>query len=94
MTRLKEVLTNKKIIIPKQMSDKMSAKPIMTRLKKVLDDKKMKQKELSVKSEIGEYKISLLCSGKATNIHLATAKKICDVLNCTLDQAFGDVIAR
>jgi DNA-binding Xre family transcriptional regulator len=54
----------------------------------------MTQKDLAIKSDIGEYKISLLCSGKATNIHLATAKKICDVLNCTLDQAFGDVIAR
>jgi DNA-binding Xre family transcriptional regulator len=66
----------------------------MTRLKKVLNDVKMTQKDLAIKSDIGEYKISLLCSGKATNIHLATAKKICDVLNCTLDQAFGDVIAR
>jgi DNA-binding Xre family transcriptional regulator len=66
----------------------------MTRLKKVLNDIKMTQKDLAIKSDIGEYKISLLCSGKATNIHLATAKKICDVLNCTLDQAFGDVIAR
>lgn len=66
----------------------------MTRLKKVLNDIKMSQKDLAIKSDIGEYKISLLCSGKATNIHLATAKKICDVLNCTLDQAFGDVIAR
>jgi DNA-binding Xre family transcriptional regulator len=66
----------------------------MTRLKKVLNDDKMTQKDLAIKSDIGEYKISLLCSGKATNIHLATAKKICDVLNCTLDQAFGDVIAR
>jgi DNA-binding Xre family transcriptional regulator len=54
----------------------------------------MTQKELSTKADIGEYKISLLCSGKATNIHLVTAKKICDVLNCTLDEAFGDVIAR
>ena len=66
----------------------------MTRLKKVLNDIKMSQKDLAIKSDIGEYKISLLCSGKTTNIHLATAKKICDVLNCTLDQAFGDVIAR
>jgi DNA-binding Xre family transcriptional regulator len=65
-----------------------------TRLKKVLKDKKMTQKDLSVKADIGEYRISLLCSGKATNIQLITAKKICDVLNCTLDEAFGDVIAR
>jgi DNA-binding Xre family transcriptional regulator len=54
----------------------------------------MTQKDLSVKADIGEYRISLLCSGKATNIQLITAKKICDVLDCTLDEAFGDVIAR
>jgi DNA-binding Xre family transcriptional regulator len=65
----------------------------MTRLKKVLFDKGMTQKELAKKADIGEYKISLLCSGKAKNIHLITAKRICDVLNCTLDQAFGDIMA-
>ena len=54
----------------------------------------MTQKDLSVKADIGEYRISLLCSGKETNIQLITAKKICDVLDCTLDEAFGDVIAR
>jgi DNA-binding Xre family transcriptional regulator len=64
----------------------------MTRLKKLLFNRKMTQKELARKSDIGEYKISMLCSGKAKNIHLVTAKRICDVLDCTLDQAFGDII--
>lgn len=66
----------------------------MTRLKKLLIDRNMTQKQLSEKSDIGEYKISHLCSGKATNIHLLTAKKICDVLNCTLDEAFGDIVSK
>jgi DNA-binding Xre family transcriptional regulator len=66
----------------------------MTRLKRVLKEKKMTQKQLSVKSDIGEYKISLLCSGKSKNLYLSTAKKICEVLDCTLDEAFGDVIAQ
>lgn len=66
----------------------------MTRLKKMLNDKNMTQKQLAEKSDIGEYKISLLCSGKVNNLHLSTAKKICDVLDCTLDDAFGDIIAK
>lgn len=66
---------------------------ILTRLKKVLKNKDLTQKQLAEKSDIGEYKISLLCSGKARNIHLTTAKKICDVLDCTLDEAFGDIMA-
>jgi len=66
---------------------------IVTRLKKVLKNKDLTQKQLAEKSDIGEYKISLLCSGKARNIHLTTAKKICDVLDCTLDEAFGDIMA-
>ena len=66
---------------------------IKTRLKHVLIKKKMSQKTLAEETDIGEYKISLLCSGKAKNIHLATARRICDVLNCTLDEAFGDVLA-
>ena len=66
---------------------------ILTRLKNVLRNKNLTQKQLAEKSDIGEYKISLLCSGKARNIHLTTAKKICDVLNCTLDEAFGDIMA-
>lgn len=66
---------------------------VNTRLKQMLKVKDMTQKQLSEKSDIGEYKISLLCSGKSRNIQLLTAKKICNVLNCTLDEAFGDIIA-
>jgi DNA-binding Xre family transcriptional regulator len=65
---------------------------VKTRLKQVLNNKKMSQKALAEKTDIGEYKISLLCSGKATNIHLLTARRICDALNCTLDEGFGDVL--
>lgn len=66
----------------------------MTRLKKVLIKKKMTQKQLADLSEIGEYKISQLCTGRTKNIHLSTAKRICDVLDCTLDEAFGDIVAQ
>lgn len=69
------------------------AEKLNTRLKQVLKVRNLTQKQLSEKADIGEYKISLLCSGKSRNIHLSTAKKICDVLKCTLDEAFGDIIA-
>jgi len=64
----------------------------MTRLKKMLLDRKITQKELARLSEVAEYKISQLCAGKSKNLYITTAKKICEVLNCTLDDAFGDVI--
>jgi DNA-binding Xre family transcriptional regulator len=62
-----------------------------TRLKKILIEKKMTQKELSKISDVAEYKISQLASGTISNIYLTTAKRICEVLQVTLDDAFGDV---
>lgn len=64
-----------------------------TRLKSLLKEKGMTQKELSIKSEIAEYKISMLCTGQSKNLHLTTAKRICDVLECSIDDAFGDIEA-
>jgi DNA-binding Xre family transcriptional regulator len=62
-----------------------------TRLKKILIERKMTQKELSKISDVAEYKISQLASGTISNIYLTTAKRICEVLQVTLDDAFGDV---
>lgn len=64
----------------------------MTRLKKLLNDKKMSQKQLSKLSDVAEYKISQLCVGKSKDLFVSTARKICESLNCTLDDAFGDLI--
>jgi DNA-binding Xre family transcriptional regulator len=64
----------------------------MTRLKKVLNDKNISQKQLAKMSEVAEYKISQLCMGKSKDLFLSTAKRICEVLNVSLDDAFGDVI--
>lgn len=64
----------------------------MTRLKKVLTDKKMSQKELAKLSDVAEYKISQLCMGKSKDLFMSTAKRICEVLNCSLDDAFGDIM--
>ena len=63
----------------------------MTRLKKILNDKKMSQKKLAKLSDVAEYKISQLCMGKAKDLFFSTAQRICDTLNCSLDDAFGDM---
>jgi hypothetical protein len=76
-------------IVSNQIKQKKMSK---TRLKQLLDDKEISQKELAKASDVQEYRISLLCRGKSNNIHLLTAKKICDFLNCSLDDAFGDVL--
>jgi DNA-binding Xre family transcriptional regulator len=64
----------------------------MTRLKRILFDKEMTQKKLAKLSDVEEYKISLLCRGKAKDVRISTARRICDVLQVSLDEAFGDVI--
>ena len=48
----------------------------MTRLKIILYEKRMSQKELAKLSDVEEYKISLLCKGKAKDLCLSTAKRI------------------
>jgi DNA-binding Xre family transcriptional regulator len=63
----------------------------MTRLKMILLEKKMSQKELAKLSDIGEYRISLLCNGIAKDLRISTAKRICEVLQVSLDDAFGDM---
>jgi|TARA_B110000503_G_C7094872_1_gene391107 putative transcriptional regulator len=63
----------------------------MTRLKKILNDKKMSQKELAKLSDVAEYKISQLCMGKSKDLFFSTAQRICDTLKCSLDDAFGDI---
>ncbi len=64
----------------------------MTRLKKLLIEKEISQKELAKLSDVAEYKISQLCMGKSKDLFVSTAKRICDVLNVSLDEAFGDLI--
>jgi putative transcriptional regulator len=64
----------------------------MTRLKKILEDREMSQKELAKLSDVAEYKVSQLCMGKSKDLFLSTAKRICDVLKVSLDDAFGDVM--
>jgi len=41
---------------------------------------------------IPAYKISLITSGRTNNLYMTTAKKICEVLQVNLDDAFGDIV--
>ena len=63
----------------------------MTRLRKVLKEKNITQKELSAKADVGEYRISRLCNGRDKNFEIQTAIRIVKVLSCSLDDAFGDI---
>lgn len=61
-----------------------------TKLKKLLKKKGIKQYQLAVLAGMCEWQISNLCNGKQVDILLSTAMRICNALNCTLDEAFGD----
>lgn len=62
-----------------------------TKLRIILDTKRIMQKDLAKKADVEIYQISEICSGKRTgNIMLSTAKRIVKVLGVTLDEAFGD----
>lgn len=61
-----------------------------TKLKDILQKKNVRPMKLASNSGIANNIISNLISGIQTNLHLDNAKKICNVLDCTLDEAFGD----
>ena len=61
-----------------------------TKLRQILKARSMTQKELSEKAGIECYQVSLICSNHNKDILLSTAKKICNALDCSLDEVFGD----
>lgn len=63
-----------------------------TRLKALIQTKGISQKQLALETDIAEYRISLICSGKSNDIKLSTINKICKYLGCSLDEAFGDTV--
>lgn len=68
----------------------MVQKRVVMRLKVVLAQKGMQQKELAEMAGMENYQISQLCTEKKPNITLGTAKRIADALGVTLDEVFGD----
>ena len=55
---------------------------IITRLDRVLADRKMQLSELSEKVEISLANLSNLKTGKVHAIRFSTLEKICEVLDC------------
>jgi len=63
----------------------------MTKLAKILIDKKMTQRDLqrAIKQKhgitLGDDRISKMVTGRLTNYHIQTAKVIADTLEVTID---------
>jgi DNA-binding Xre family transcriptional regulator len=51
----------------------------------------MKQKHLAELADLELYQVSNIVTGMQKDMLLSTAKKICNALNITLDEAFGDI---
>ena len=75
---------------------KASLRPKRSNLKKILQDRKMQQKHLAQLADLETAQISLFVKGnkdgERTDLLMSTAVKICKVLECTLDEAFGDLV--
>lgn len=56
--------------------------PIITRLDRVLADRKMQLSELSQQVEVSMANLSNLKTGKVKAIRFSTLEKICEVLEC------------
>lgn len=56
--------------------------PIITRLDRVLADRKMQLSELSDKVGVSMANLSNLKTGKVRAIRFSTLEKICEVLGC------------
>ena len=62
-----------------------------TRLKQLILESGMTQKEICDKAGIRQWQLSNLSTGKNNDCMLNTAKKICNILDINLHQAFGDL---
>ena len=72
------------------MTMKVNHEDKITRLRLILAKRGLTQSELSEMADVEKYQVSLLCSGRRSNVMLSTAKKIAVALDVTLDEAFGD----
>ena len=66
--------------------------PKRSNLKMMLHDRKMQQKDLAKLANLETYQVIEYVNGKRDDMLLSTALKICNALNCSLDEAFGDKI--
>ena len=61
-----------------------------TKLRACITERGLTQEQVAKLSNVEIYQISKLASGVSRDCLLSTAKKICNALNKTLDEAFGE----
>jgi putative transcriptional regulator len=59
---------------------------IKIRLKEILDEMGISQRQLSLKMNIRPATINHLCSDSVDRIYIRTLEQICEALNITIDQ--------
>ncbi len=75
---------------PKYKIRKIKKKRSRTNLRVILRERKITQTELAEMAGLEVYQISNIVTGKQKDLLMSTAKKICNALNITLDEGFGD----
>jgi len=53
----------------------------------------MQQKDLAILADLETYQVSEIVNGKRYDMLVSTAAKICEALQCSFDEAFGDRFA-
>lgn len=61
-----------------------------TNLRVIIKQKRITQTQLAQLSDLEIYQVSNIVSGKQKDMLMSTAKKICNALNVSLDEAFGE----
>jgi len=59
-------------------------------LRVILRQNKITQTQLAQMADLEIYQVSNIVSGKHKDMLMSTAKKICNALNISLDEAFGE----
>ena len=71
-------------------NNNMEKRKRVPRLKVILTERGLSQRQFADMVNMEVYQISNLCSGRKNNILLTNAKKIASALQLTLDDVFGD----
>jgi DNA-binding Xre family transcriptional regulator len=67
--------------------------PKRTNLKRLLQERRLQQKDLAKLADLETYQVSKYVNGKFDDMLFSTGVKICNALHCTFDEAFGDKVA-
>lgn len=62
----------------------------VTNFKKIMKQKGLSQKQVSILANMEEYQISKIANGEQNDMLLSTAKRICNSLGTNLHETFCD----